>query len=45
VGQDREYGSKDETGRLFYTTLNRMDKKDSDMSDYKGFLELNGWKM
>lgn len=45
VGQDREYGSKDETGRLFYTTLNRMDKKDSDMSDYRGFLELNGWKM
>ena len=35
VGQDREYGSKDETGRLFYTTLNRMDK-DSDMSGLQG---------
>ncbi|MBI2424107.1 MAG: hypothetical protein HYV27_14850 [Candidatus Hydrogenedentes bacterium] len=44
VGQDREYGTKDETGRLFYTTLSRSKKKASDMSDYAGFLELNGWK-
>jgi hypothetical protein len=44
VGQDREFGTKEDTGRLFYTTLNPLKKQASDMSDYKGFLELNGWK-
>ena len=43
VGQDREYGSKEEVGRLFYTTLNRRKKQASDMADYAGFLRLNGW--
>ncbi|HNR31647.1 MAG TPA: hypothetical protein PKI11_12225 [Candidatus Hydrogenedentes bacterium] len=45
VGQDREFGSREETGQLFYTTLNPNKKEASDMSDYAGFLALNGWRM
>lgn len=45
VGQDREFGSKEETGRLFYTTLNPRKKQKSDMSDFAGFLAQNGWKL
>lgn len=44
VGQDREYGPKDETGKLFYTTLSRKGKEASDMWDFAGFLRHNGWR-
>lgn len=44
VGQDREYASKDESGRRFYTTLRSSQKKRSDMWDYAGYLRNNGWK-
>ncbi len=45
VGQDREFGSQEETGQLFYTTLNPNKKEASDMADYPAFLSLNGWHM
>lgn len=44
VGQDREYGAKEEAGRRFYTTLFFKNKKDSDMWHFAQFLEHNGWK-
>ena len=44
VGQDREYGPKDKTGRRFYTTLFFARKKDADMWHYAQYLEHNGWK-
>ncbi len=44
VGQDREYGPKEETGHRFYTTLFFARKKDADMWHYADYLEHNGWK-
>lgn len=44
VGQDREYASKEDGGRRFYTTLSAFRKKRSDMWDYEGYLNHNGWK-
>lgn len=44
VGQDRIYGPPEELPRGFYTTINPLEKSDSDMWDYKAFLEQNGWK-
>lgn len=44
VGQDREYGPKEEVGRRFYTTLYFKNKKPSDMWHFAEFLEHNGWK-
>lgn len=44
VGQDREYGPKEEAGRRFYTTLFFKHKKDSDMWHFARYLEHNGWK-
>lgn len=45
VGQDREFGTRQDTGQLFYTTLNPRIKHASDMSDYAAFLRLNGWAL
>lgn len=44
VGQDREYGSKEEAGRRFYTTLFFARKKDADLWRFADFLIHNGWK-
>ena len=44
VGQDREYGSREEVGRRFYTTLFFKNKNASDMWHFAQFLEHNGWK-
>lgn len=44
VGQDREYGPKEEAGRRFYTTLFFARKKDADMWHFAHYLEHNGWK-
>ena len=44
VGQDRIYGPEDELPRGFYTTIKPSEKDESDMWDYKAFLEQNGWK-
>lgn len=44
VGQDREYGPKEEVGRRFYTTLRASQKKRSDMWNYADYLRYNGWK-
>lgn len=44
VGQDRIYGGDDELPRGFYTSIKRGEKNESDMWDYKPFLELDGWK-
>jgi hypothetical protein len=44
VGQDREYGPKEEAGRRFYTTLFFKHKKESDMWHFARYLEHNGWK-
>ena len=44
VGQDREYASKEESGHRFYTTLTASKKKRSDMWNYEGYLNHNGWK-
>lgn len=44
VGQDREYGPKEEVGRRFYTTLFFARKKEADMWRYANYLEHNGWK-
>jgi hypothetical protein len=43
VGQDREYGSKKEVGRRFYTTLFFPRKKKADMWHFARYLEHNGW--
>jgi len=45
VGQDRIYASEDEVPRGFYTTINPLDKSNSDMWDYKAFLKQDGWKL
>jgi len=44
VGQDREYGPKEEAGRRFYTTLFFKHKEESDMWHFARYLEHNGWK-
>jgi hypothetical protein len=44
VGQDRKFGSEEEVPRGFYTTIKPGEKEESEMWDYKGFLEHNGWK-
>ncbi len=44
VGQDREYGAKEQVGRRFYTTLFFARKKEADMWHYAQYLEHNGWK-
>jgi hypothetical protein len=44
IGQDRIYASEEELPRGFYTTINPTKKEDSDMWDYRAFLEQNGWK-
>lgn len=44
VGQDRKFGSAEEVPRGFYTTIKPGEKEESEMWDYRGFLEHNGWK-
>lgn len=45
VGQDRKYASEDEVPRGFYTSIKPGQKDESDMWDYKSFLEYNDWKL
>ncbi len=45
VGMDKEYGSTTESGNPFYTSLKPWNHKASDMNDFAGFLEFNGWKL
>lgn len=45
VGQDREYGTREDTGRRFYTTLRAWKKEETDMAYYAGYLAYNGWSL
>ena len=44
VGEDKDFGHKEETGTIFYTSLKFWDRKKSDMWNFNEFLSYWGWK-
>ena len=45
VGEDKEFGHREETGTIFYTSLKFWDRKKSDMWNFNDFLSYWGWKL
>jgi hypothetical protein len=45
VGVDKEYGDRDETGTVFYTSLKPWARGASDMWRFAEFLEYWGWRL
>ena len=45
VGEDKDFGHRDETGTIFYTSLKFWDRKKSDMWKFKEFLSYWGWNL
>lgn len=45
VGVDKEYGDRDETGTVFYTSLKPWARGASDMWRFGEFLEYWGWRL
>jgi hypothetical protein len=45
VGVDKEYGDRDETGTVFYTSLKPWARSASDMWRFAEFLEYWGWRL
>jgi len=43
VGEDKDYGPREETGTIFYTSLKFWDRKKSDMWNFNEFLSYWGW--
>lgn len=44
IGVDKEYGDRDETGTVFYTSLKPWARDESDMWRFREFLEYWGWR-
>ena len=44
IGEDKDYGPKEETGTIFYTSLKFWDRDKSDMWNFNDFLSYWGWK-
>ena len=45
VGEDKEFGHREETGTIFYTSLKFWDRKKSDMWNFNDFLSYWDWKL
>ena len=45
VGMDKDYGDTELTGNPFYTSLQPWYRRSSDLNDFAGFLQFNGWKL
>ncbi len=45
VGVDKEYGPRDDTGTVFYTSLRPWKRSASDMWDFAEFLRFWGWHL
>lgn len=45
VGMDKEFGSTEQTGNPFYTSLQPWFRTVSDMNDFATFLAFHGWKL
>jgi hypothetical protein len=45
VGMDKEYGSTEEIGNPFYTSLKPWNRKRSDMNNFADFLLFMGWQL
>jgi hypothetical protein len=45
VGEDKDFGHREETGTIFYTSLKFWDRKKSDMWNFEEFLSYWGWKL
>lgn len=45
VGMDKDYGDTGLTGNAFYTSLQPWYRAASDLNDFAGFLQFNGWKL
>ena len=43
VGEDKDFGPREETGTIFYTSLKFWDRKNSDMWNFYEFLSYWGW--
>ncbi|WP_153306548.1 hypothetical protein [Desulfogranum japonicum] len=45
VGMDKDFGSTEETGNPFYTSLQPWYRSSSDMNDFAMFLSFHGWNL
>lgn len=45
VGRDKEFGPREETGSVFYTSLQPWNRKASDMWEFEKFLTFWGWRL
>ena len=45
VGEDKDYGPREDTGTIFYTSLKFWERKKSDMWNFNDFLSYWGWKL
>lgn len=45
VGMDKDFGSTEQTGNPFYTSLQPWYRSASDMNDFAGFLHYHGWNL
>jgi len=45
IGSDKEYGPKEQTGTVFYTSLKPWAREQSDLWEFEQFLRYWGWKL
>jgi hypothetical protein len=45
VGEDKDFGPREDTGVIFYTSLKFWDRSKSDMWNFDDFLSYWGWKL
>ncbi|NOY73639.1 MAG: hypothetical protein GXP14_14950 [Gammaproteobacteria bacterium] len=45
IGVDKEYGPKEQTGTVFYTSLKPWAREDSDLWNFEQFLRYWGWRL
>lgn len=45
VGMDKDYGDRQETGTVFYTSLRPWQRRASDMWPFASFLDFWGWRL
>ncbi len=45
IGEDKDFGPKEQTGTTFYTSLKPWARDDSDLWNFSNFLNYWGWKL
>ena len=45
IGEDKDFGPREQIGTIFYTSLKFWDRDESDMWNFSNFLDYWGWKL